>query len=61
MNISKVKYVIKLQEEINLQIEQLGQADSVMANELEWLVDSLTDEEGDLVLQMWEELQNNVL
>lgn len=61
MNISKVKYMIKLQEEINLQIEQLGQADSVMANELEWLVDSLTDEEGDLVLQMWEELQNNVL
>jgi hypothetical protein len=52
MNIEKVNRVIELQRRANMQIEMYGEADHVTTAILLELVDSLTREESEKVLEL---------
>lgn len=51
MNIKKVNLVVKLQNQVNDQIDKFGKAYKSSANRLEKLADSLTYEEIDEVIK----------
>ena len=53
MNIEKVEKVIELQRKANYQIEQFGEADHDLVDEMIELADTLTPEEEDVVLELY--------
>ena len=53
MNIEKVEKVIELQRKENYQIEQFGEADHDLVDQMIELADTLTPEEEDAVLELY--------
>jgi hypothetical protein len=52
-NIEKVEKVIELQRKANYQIEQFGEADHDLVDQMIELADTLTPEEQDAVLELY--------
>ena len=52
-NIEKVEKVIELQRKANYQIEQFGEADHDLVDQMVELADTLTPEEQDAVLELY--------
>ena len=57
MNIEKVNRVIELQLRANMQIDMYGEADHETTNILLELVDSLTHEESDKVIELFNQVK----
>ena len=57
INLEKVNRVVQLQLMMNSQISTSGEADILLVDDLENLIDTLTDEEQDKVLKVFQILE----
>lgn len=57
VNLEKVNRVVYLQLMMNSQISTSGEADILLVGDLENLIDTLTDEEQDKVLEVFQILE----